>query len=407
MSPRASLPERSLSSAILGGAPEDWQGRPVWAEIDLDALQGNVRALRAFAGDARLMAIIKANGYGHGAVPVARAALDAGATELGVICLDEGVELRAAGIAASIVILGHTPVAQAADVILHRLSPTVNSLQLGLALSAAAVKAGLVLPVHVKVDTGMARYGLRPNECVALAESLRELPDLVVEGVFTHFASADEPDQAFTHYQYAQFLDVVARLPWVPVRHAAASAALIGVPETTLDMARVGIAMYGYAPAGGAELGLRPVLALKSRIVRIYALAAGETVSYGRTWRAQRPTRVGLVMAGYADGVPWALSNRGEALVRGRRVPIIGRVCMDQFIVDLNEVPDAKVDDVAVIIGPQGSDFIGAEEVARLSETISYEVLTGISARVARLYVRGGKVVEVRTLVESATAARS
>ena len=400
------MPERSVSAEMLGRAPEDWQGRPVWAEIDLDALQHNVRAVRAYAGNARMMAIVKANAYGHGAVPVARAALEAGATDLGVICLDEGGEIRSAGIDAPIVILGHTPITQAADVISHRLSPTVNALQFGADLSAAAVKAGISLPVHIKVDTGMARYGLRPDECVALAESLRELPGLVVEGVFTHFASADEADQAFTHQQYAQFLDVVARLPWVPVRHAAASAALITAPETILDMVRAGIALYGYAPEGGAGLELRPVLALKSRIARIHALASGETVSYGRTWRAQHPTRIGLVMAGYGDGVPRALSNRGQALVRGRRVPIIGRVCMDQLIVDLNEVPDAREDDVAVIIGAQGGDFIGADDVAQLSETISYEVLTGIAARVPRLYIRAGKVVEVRTLVGSARAIR-
>lgn len=394
---------RSTLADVLGSSPEEWQGRPIWAEIDLDAVADNVRALIARANGARLMAIVKANAYGHGAVPVAKAALEAGASSLGVICVDEGVQLRDAGIEAPIVVLGHTPLRQAAEAVDARLTPTVGSLQFGLALSRFAVAAGVTLPVHIKVDTGMARYGVLPQDCPALAESLRALPGLAVEGIFTHFASADDPDPAFTHEQYQRFLGTTEQLPWIPVRHAAASAATILLPEMALDMVRTGIAMYGYAPPDAAT-ELRPVLSLKSRIARVHRLEAGGTVSYGRTWRAERPTTVGLVMAGYGDGVPRLLSNQGEVLIRGRRAPIIGRVCMDQLMIDLTDVPGAAVDDVVTLIGRQGDDAIGADDIGEMTGTISYEVLTGVAARVPRLYMRQGRVVEAQTLVGEATS---
>ncbi len=389
----------------LGGPPDAWQGRPVWAEIDLDALAANVRALRERIGGAQLMAVVKANAYGHGAIPVAEAALEAGASHLGVICVDEGAQLRAGGITAPIVILGHTPLRQAADVVALRLIPTVNTQQFGLALARFASQAGVRLPVHVKVDTGLARFGCAPDECVALAESLRDLPSLQVEGIFTHFANADEPDKSFTRHQFELFLDTCRRLPWIPMRHAAASAAALDLPDMALDMVRAGIAMYGYAP-GPSQAGaqaLRPVMALKSRLARVHRLERGDTVSYGRTWRAERPTTVGLVMAGYGDGLPRLLSNRGSALVRGQRVPIIGRVCMDQCIVDLSGVPDAGVDDEVALIGGQGSEFIGAGELGELCGAISYEILTGVTARVPRLFLRNGKVVRVQTLTDDVT----
>lgn len=393
----------STTADSLGRDPAEWQGRPVWAEIDLDAIAANVRALSERAGGARLMAIVKANAYGHGAVAVAGAAIEAGATHLGVICVDEGVQLRRSGIGAPIVILGHTPVRQAAEVVAHGLTATVNSRQLALALARFAAEASVRLPVHVKVDTGLSRYGLRPEECIALAGTLRELPSLEVQGLFTHFASADEPDKTFTHEQFRRFRDTAERLPWIPIRHVAASAAILDLPEMSLDMVRAGIALYGYAPGGSAPIGLKPALALKSRIARVIELRAGDTVSYGRTWRAEQPARVGLVMAGYADGLPRLVSNRGSMLLRGRRVPIVGRVCMDQCLVDIEAVPDAVEGDDVTMIGVQGAERLGADDIADLCGTISYEVLAGISARVPRLYLRGGRVVRVQTLVDDAS----
>ncbi len=390
----------------LGHAPNEWQGRPLWAEIDLDALAANIGVLRQRAGGASLMAIVKANAYGHGAVPIAEAALEAGAGSLGVICVDEGRQLRAAGIRAPIVVLGHTPVAQAEEIVAHSLTATVNSLELGRAIARHAAAAGTRAPVHVKVDTGLSRYGSLPDECVALAEALRGLASIEVEGIYTHFASADEGDPTFTRQQFARFLATCERVPWIGLRHASASGALLALPEMSLDVVRTGIAMYGYPP-GALPPGtvLRPVLSLRSRLARVTQLAAGDTVSYGRTWRASEPTTVGLVMAGYADGLPRLASNRGSMLVRGRRVPILGRVCMDQCVVDLTSVPNAAVDDEVTIIGSQGGERIGADELAALCGTISYEVLTGITARVPRLFLREGRVVRVQTLLGETLAA--
>ncbi len=381
-----------------------WQGRPVWAVIDLDALAHNINALRARVHDPQrplvLYAVVKANAYGHGAVPVARAALQAGADALAVICVDEGRELREAGIEAPILVMGHTPVAQADTAVRFRLALTVNSLQLGLALSRFAVEQGTVHPVQVKVETGLNRYGADPTDAVPLAEALRDLPGLRVEGIFTHFAAPDDPDKTFTLQQYVNFVNVAAALPWVRHRHAANTATVLDAPELSLDGIRPGIGLYGCYPSPllTDRADLRPVLSLKSRIARLRRLTMGESVSYARTWTAMRPTTVALVMCGYGDGLRRALSNRGSVLVRGRRAPIVGRVAMDMCIVDVTDIPGVALEDEVVIIGRQGDAEITADEVADLCDTISYEILTGISARVPRLYYRQGLLTEVYTL---------
>lgn len=385
-------------------ASETWQGRPVWAEIDLDGLEHNVRELKRRASGAALLAVVKANAYGHGAVAVARAVLAAGAERLGVICVDEGEELRRGGIGAPILVMGHTPLAQAETAVELGLALTVNSRQLALALSRFASARGVEQAVHLKVETGMNRYGLSPEETVALAEWLRTLPGIQVEGLFTHFACGDECDKGFTMQQFALFMDVAKRLSWVPLRHVANTATLLDMPELSLELVRPGIGLYGCYPS--AEVGrtaeLRPILSLKSRVARLKALQPGESVSYGRTWTASRPSTVALVMCGYGDGLRRALSNRGGVLIRGRRAPIVGRVAMDMCVADVSEVRRVALDDEVVIIGRQGQEEIIVEELAALCDTISYEILTGITARVPRLYLRGGRVVSVQTLAQPA-----
>jgi alanine racemase len=266
----------------------------------------------------------------------------------------------------------------------------------------------------LKVDTGLNRYGLSPAEALTLTGWLRDVPSLEVEGLFTHFASADEADKGYTLDQYARFQRVAEELDWIPVRHVANTAAVLDIPELSLDMVRPGLGIYGLYPSGEVrrDLGLVPALSLKSRIVRLHPLAPGDPVSYGRTWRAARPSLIGLVMCGYADGLPRSLTNRGSALVRGKRVPIVGRVCMDMCMVDVTDVPDVATGDEVVLIGGQGEEEISADEVAQLAGTISYEILCGISARVPRLYLRAGDVVLRQTLVqepqeEAPAAARS
>jgi alanine racemase len=378
-----------------------WQGRPVWAEIDLDALADNVRLLKSQANGAALLAVVKANAYGHGAVAVARAALAAGADRLGVICVDEGEQLRQAGITAPILVMGHTSAGEAQRLASLSLTPSLVSDQMALALARMASERGIEMPVHLKVDTGLNRYGLPPSEAADLGRWLRGLDGIRVEGLFTHFASADEGDKSYTLEQHRLFLSVAEQLDWVPIRHVSNTAALLDMPDMSLEMVRPGLGIYGCYPSRQVErsLPLRPVLSLKGRVARLSSLAPGESVSYGRTWRAPRPSLIGLVMCGYADGLPRALSNRGSVLVRGRRAPIVGRVCMDMCMVDLSDIPDVAVDDEVVIIGRQGEEEISADEVAELCDTTSYEILCGISARVPRLYLRQGRIVSKQTLV--------
>lgn len=377
-----------------------WWGRPLWVEIDLDALSFNVVSLKRQAGPAAMAVVVKANGYGHGALGVARAVLEAGAERLAVICVDEGEQLRRAGITAPILVMGHSPVSDARRVVELGLTPTVNAQEMGRALAREADAAGVRQPVHVKVDTGLNRYGASPQEVVPLAEALREMPSLEVEGIFTHFASADEGDKRFTLEQYTIFRAVVEKLPWIPIRHVSNTATLLDRPEMSLDMVRPGVGVYGLYPSRhvSRSLKLRPVLSLKSRIIRLTSLAPGDSVSYGRTWRANRPSIIGLVMCGYGDGLPRSLSNRGSLLVGGRRVPVAGRVCMDMCMVDVTDVPDVAEGDEVVIIGRQGEAEITVDEVADLCGTISYEILCGISARVPRLYLRAGRLAGAETL---------
>ncbi len=377
-----------------------WWGRPLWTEIDLDALAYNVSSLKRQAGPAAVAAVVKANAYGHGALGIARATLEAGADRLAVICVDEGEQLRRGGVSVPVLVMGHSSVGEARRIVELELAPTVTSLEMGHALAREAEAASVRQRLHLKVDTGLNRYGLTPQEAVPMAEALRAIPSLEVEGVFTHFASADEGDKRFTLEQYTTFRGVMEKLPWVPIRHVSNTATLLDRPEMSLDMTRPGVGMYGLYPSPyvSRSLNLRPVLSLKSRVTRLTRVAPGDSVSYGRTWRANRPSTIALVMCGYADGLPRLLSNRGSMLVRSHRVPIVGRVCMDMCMVDVTDVPDVAQGDEVVVIGRQGKAEITAEEVAELCGTISYEILCGIAARVPRLYLRRGRPVGIESL---------
>ena len=380
-----------------------WLGRPVWADVDLDALEHNVRELKRQACGALLMAIVKANAYGHGATGIARAALAAGADRLGVVCVDEGEELRRAGVTAPILVMGHTPVSQAERAVALDLTTTVGSHHFAEAVAQRAIERGVTIRVHLKVETGLNRYGLPPEQLLPLAESMRHLPGLDVEGLWTHFATGDEPEKSYVQRQFRAFTAVADQLPWIRLRHVANTATVLDMPELSLDMVRVGIGLYGCYPSEDVDRGtlLRPVMSLKSRVARLRRLDPGESVSYGCTWTAARPSVVALVMCGYGDGLRRTLSNKGSVLVRGRRAPIVGRIAMDMCVADVTEIPYVALDDEVVIIGRQRDDEISAEEVARLSDTISYETLTGITARVPRVYRRGGRITAVQTLVEA------
>ena len=377
----------------------DSEARAVWSEVDLGAIRANVRGLRDLAAPADLLAVVKANGYGHGAVPVAQAALVAGATWLGVARIDEGEQLRAAGIDAPVMLLSE-PAPRVADrVVAQRLTPVVYT-EPGIdALAKAVADAGRAEPldVHLKIDTRMHRVGCSPEEAVALATHVAGRDELVLAGVCTHLAVADEPGNPYTTDQLSRFdtvLDALsARGLRPPLAHAANSAGLLTDPRARYDLVRIGIACYGLPPApvlaDHAGVTLQPALSLRARITMVKTLPAGARVSYGLRSEVGPSGRVATVPAGYADGVPRNLGLAGgEVLIRGRRRPIVGVVTMDQLLVDLGDAP-ADVDDEVVLIGRQGDDEVTATEWATRLDTISYEIVTGIGARVPRSYTGG------------------
>ncbi|MAG35959.1 MAG: alanine racemase [Dehalococcoidia bacterium] len=377
----------------------------IWAEINLDAIAANVRVLRSHVGTrVQLVAVVKANAYGHGAVPVATAALAAGAHSLAVGRLDEAVELRDAGIAAPILVMGPVPASAATRCITLRLTPTVQDLTVARALAHAARTAGQTVPAHIKVDTGMTRFGLLADEAVAFTCAVAAIEGLEVEGLYTHFAAADAGDLASTQQQLASLLDLVGRLRAVGINpavlHAANSAATLALPAAHLDQVRVGAALYGLHTTGSssAALALRPVLTLKTRVIRLRYVPAGTPVSYGSTYHTTEATCLATLAAGYGDGLSVALSGRGAVLLGGKTCRVVGRVCMDQLVVDCRDGSGVQEGDAAVLIGQQGEASITAEDVAEVSGTINYEVVTRLSARVPRFYQQGQAITSAPPL---------
>jgi alanine racemase len=367
--------------------------RPTWLEIDLGAVADNTRHLKALAEPAALMAVIKADAYGHGGLQVAQTVLHNGAAWLGVACLPEGAALRRAGIDAPILVLGYTPAWQARDALRLGLDVAVCDLDTALAFSRAAEALDRPARVHVKVDTGLHRLGLAPEAVPEFLGQLRSLTGLEIVGLFTHFAVADDRSaegRMATDAQLAAFdallreLDAAGlRPPWV---HAANSAALLTRPESRYDLVRPGIALYGLDPSPDVQdPALRPALAWKTQVAQVRDLAPGEAVGYGHTWRAERPSRVATIPVGYADGFRRAPRRWRHVLLRGRPAPLVGRVSMDQATVDVTEVPGVRQGDEVVLIGRQGEAEIRAEEVAAWLGTIHYEVVSAILARVARV----------------------
>jgi alanine racemase len=374
--------------------------RPAWAEISRSALAHNVTVLRGLVGDRALCAVIKANGYGHGATLVAPALLEAGADLLAVAIIDEGIELREAGITAPILLLSEIPADTLHLALTYDLSLTVGSLQGARAVVETARATGRVAVVHVKVDTGMYRQGVRPDEVGDVVAVLDD-PAVVLEGLFTHFPVADgeeEADVAFTQAQTTRFEAIVAELAERGVRpryvHLANSAALLGHPAAYGNLLRPGLALYGYAPAGWLRdelarrgLELRPALSLRAHVVAVRRVAAGERPSYGRRRALEHDATIITVPFGYADGYPRRLFEAGaEVLVHGQRVPLAGTVTMDQLLVNAGDLPVALGDDV-VLLGTSGSASITADDWAAWASTIAWEILCGIGARVPRVVV--------------------
>ena len=379
-----------------------------WAEIDLKAYAHNIRELRrATRPQARLMAVVKANGYGHGAIEVARSALLNGAEYLGVARLHEAVELRKAGLAAPILIFGYSSPDSAPTLIDNELTQTVYSPSTARALSEQAARRGKKIKVHIKVDSGMGRLGLlleepaagvsrnsRPAGIVSAVEAISRLANLEVKGIFTHFATADSADKSYANRQLKRFMEFLNRLDRAglrpPLKHAANSAALIDLPDSHLDLVRPGIATYGLYPSDEVNqrgVDLKPVMALKSRIIHLKKVPAGFHISYGITYRTQKPTTIATIPIGYADGYNRLLSSRGYMVVHGQRVPVVGRVCMDLTMLDVGALKDVQLEDEVVAFGQQGEAAVTADELASKLNTINYEIVTSITGRVPRIHL--------------------
>ncbi|MEX2100796.1 MAG: alanine racemase [Acidimicrobiia bacterium] len=377
----------------MSTGPAETRDRAVWSEVDLGAIRHNVRVLGELADPAELLVVVKANAYGHGAVPVALAALDAGAAWLGVARVEEGVQLREAGIEAPILLLSEAPTWAADTVVGHGLTPVVyTEAGIDAIAKAVATSSSPTTAVHLKIDTGMHRVGCAPEAAVALAEQVVAHDELVLGGVCTHLAVADEPDDPYTAEQLRAFdaavADLCARGLDTGLLHAANSAAALACPSARYDLVRVGISVYGIPPsrglAGGADL--RPAMTLTARVMFVKTLPAGARLSYGLRYELGRPARIATVPAGYADGVPRNLGVAGgEVLIGGIRYPIAGIVTMDQLMVDVGDAPVEAGDEV-VLLGAQGDDEVSALEWAEHLGTISYEIVTGIGARVPRRY---------------------
>jgi alanine racemase len=366
--------------------------RPTWLRVDLEAIASNLSRVRQIVGDdVSVMAVLKADGYGHGAIRIARTAANNGARMLGVACLSEGIVLRRARIDTPILVLGYTPAWQAREAILNDITATVFDLDTAHAFSRAAGELGRVARVHIKVDTGMGRLGLLPPQVLPFLKDAARLPNLMLEGIFTHFSIADVEDKTYTLWQLDRFRAVLKEAGnegiRFPIVHAANSAALLTVPRARFNMVRLGIALYGLAPSVDTPLppGFRPALAFETRIAQVKTLPAGSYVSYGNTYRTPSEHKIAVIPVGYADGFRRAPTHWGHVLVRAQRAPIVGRVCMDQTMIDVTHIPNVRQGDLVVLIGRQGGEAITVEQVAEQLGTINYEVISEILARVPRV----------------------
>ena len=370
-----------------------------YVEIDLDAISANFDAIRAKAG-VQVMAIVKADAYGHGAVQIARL-LDSKCSFFGVSSIAEALELRQAGLTKPILILGYTPVEAFRLVLGQDIRPAIFRLDDGIALSKLAQKHGVILPFHFAVDTGMSRLGFQATEESAdICAEIARLPGIVAEGLFSHFATADSADLTRAQEQSRRFADFDRMLQErgvkIPLRHLDNSAGLMNF-SNHYEMVRSGIVTYGMYPSDEVDpqlLNLKPALQWRSRVTHIKIQPPGREISYGGTFVTTRKTRVATVPVGYADGYRRSLSGKFYVLIRGRRAPILGRVCMDQMMVDITDVPDVKIDDPVVLVGNDGNDVITVEEIAAAADSFNYEFVCGISRRVPRRYRQNGQIIK-------------
>lgn len=373
-----------------------------YMDIDLDAIRKNIRnTQKGKSKNEKVCAVIKADGYGHGAVQIAKNVIDL-VDFFAVACIDEAMELRRNGIKTPVLILGYTHPSYFETAVQNNIRLTVYDEKAAAKLAKTSREIKKNAKIHIKLNTGMNRIGFLPNqESLKIIQKIHKMQGIEIEGIFTHLHSADEKDQTSAIEQIASFRTFTKKLQdlgiTIPIRHCANSAAAITLPQADFDMFRLGISLYGLYPSANVrQQKLYPAMSLYSHVTMVKTIQKGETVGYGATYTAKRKTRVATVSVGYADGYLRNLSNKGYVLIRGKRAEIIGNVCMDQIMVDVTKIPETKVDDKAVLIGKSGNQIITMEEIAQLGGTINYEFACGITRRVAARYFRKGKVVYIK-----------
>lgn len=373
--------------------------KPIWAEVDLDIIAANMRIIRRMAKSKEVAAVIKADAYGHGAAVLAKVLRENGADRFAVARLSEGLELRRSGIKEPIFVLGHVDACQAEQAIAHKIDICMYDYEEAKAFSAEAVRQGRTVRFDIAVDSGMNRIGYKPTaESVEEIVKISRLPNVVLEGIFTHFCMADCTDKAFTHGQYKKFKwicdELASRGVKINVHHCANSASILELPQYHWDMARAGIILYGMAPShevGIKGTGLKPAMSLKCTVTHIKRIEPGEGISYGQKFVAKSPRIIATLPAGYADGYTRLLSGKAEVLIHGQRAKVVGNICMDQCMADVTDIPGVKVGDEVVLFGSQGAQQILADELADEIGTINYEITCMVSRRVPRVYIKDGK----------------
>jgi alanine racemase len=373
--------------------------RATRAEIDLQAFRHNFQNLRSYLGtQTRIMAVVKANAYGHGAIPCARMAVDSGADYLGAGVVEEGIEFRQSGLDTPILILGSIFPDEAEDLVRHDLATIVCTLPLAQTLAKEAGKQNKTVSVHIKVDTGMNRLGVSPESFPGLLDQIRNLPNLKIEGVSTHFASADDEDLSITQAQLKKFQAALSCLNEddIPLIHSSNTSGLFKFSESHFDMVRPGLILYGALPSPSLQAVLnekenlnpfQPVMQCKSQVILVKPVAKGQPVSYSGSFKTQRDSLIATLPIGYADGLHRSLSNKMEVLIRGKRAPQIGNICMDMTLIDVTDIQDAQIGDEVVLFGKQGDQVITVEEMATKGDTIPYEILCNVGKRVPRVYL--------------------
>ena len=378
--------------------------RPAWAEIDLDAIAYNTRNIKKLIGDKDLIAVVKANCYGHGVIGIIPTLLENGVSRFAVAMISEALEIRDNKITTPVMILGFTPLYLGEELINNNIEQTVYDLDYAKELSKIALTLNKKAKIHIAIDTGMGRIGFLPNEkSIDNITEICSLEGIEVIGIFTHFSTSDEKDKEYSHEQFTKMLSVMDTLKKrgidIPLKHVANSGAIIDLPDTYLDAVRAGIILYGYYPSDEIDknnLALKPALTLKATITNVKTLEKDMYVSYGRTFKTSNETIVATIPVGYADGYLRKLAENGKVIIKGEFAPIIGRICMDQFMIDVTNIPDVKIGDEVILLGEKNGLKYNADDMAKKLDTINYEVTCMLKSRLPRVYIKDAHIINVK-----------